>query len=468
VKALGTALCVALLAINGTAAAQGEAIYRDGRTSDGRPLEARRAGGLMMHGAQAACVNCHRRSGFGGYEGRSYIPPITSQALFQPQAPGSGVAAGIGRPAYTQSTLMRALRSGVDPAGRRFEYLMPRYRLSAGEVKSLLGYLRGLSAASSAGVEADKLHFATIVAPGMEPQHSEAMLNTLETCFASQNAGRAPPKGRKRFASSMRFEGHRKWQLHVWELRGAPQTWQAQLAALEAAQPVFAAVGGLGRGTWEPVQAFCEQRGLPCLFPHVDTPPSGDPGYYSLYLSRGVQLEAAVVAQDIAQSHTPVERAVQVLRPDDDGAASAGRSLAEQLAKLGVPIDTVTPESFAPTPQQPVVLWLRERDLQRLPSSPRLYLSAVLAGKPPGPLQASVRIASPYARFPEDAVRADAKLACAALRAAMQDIGEHLHRDFLVERVEAQMERLRSPEPYARLSLGVGQRFASKSGFLLQ
>src|SRR5205085_5224300 len=63
------------------AIAQGRALYLEGRRLDGTPLRATRAGGLLLAGQQAACVNCHRRSAMGGAEGRSYIPPITSDTL---------------------------------------------------------------------------------------------------------------------------------------------------------------------------------------------------------------------------------------------------------------------------------------------------------------------------------------------------------------------------------------------------
>jgi hypothetical protein len=449
-----------LLFFAGAAAAQGEAIYLEGRTAAGAPVQAWRPGGSPLHQEETACVNCHRRSGFGSSEGRSYIPPINSSALFRPASPGTGVAAGKGRPAYTEESLARALRTGVDPAGRRLDYLMPRYKLARDDIRALQTYLRALSSSPSPGVEAGQVHFATIMAPGIEPQ---PMQDALTTCFASQNAGRVPPKGRKRYASSMRFQVRHQWQLHVWTLQGDPQTWRAQLERLEERQPVFAIVGGIGRGTWLPVQAFCETRGVPCLFPHVEAPPATEAGFYSLYLSRGVLLEAALIAGELAA----VKHVVQVRRPDDDAAVSASVALAAELRKSGAAIETVSPEAFTPRADEPAVLWLRERDVERLPPGSPVYLSATLAGKAVEAKRGSARVVSPYVQIPQDAVRADGALACRALRAGMQDIGEHLHRDFLVERIEAQMERLGAPAPYGRLSLGFGQRFAAKSAFVL-
>src|SRR3974390_597860 len=49
----------------------GEAIYLRGRRASGAPVDAIRAGSdLHARGQDAACVNCHQRSGLGSAEGR--------------------------------------------------------------------------------------------------------------------------------------------------------------------------------------------------------------------------------------------------------------------------------------------------------------------------------------------------------------------------------------------------------------
>src|SRR6185369_6743722 len=148
------------------ALANGRAIYLEGKRAGGAAVAADRAGGLGVSGTTAACVNCHRRSGFGGNEGRSYIPPINAGSLFERRAPGTGASAsGTGRPAYTDQSLARAIRDGVDPSGRPLDYLMPRYRLGDNELKSLVAYLRQLSTQPSPGTSAQAVDFATVVAP---------------------------------------------------------------------------------------------------------------------------------------------------------------------------------------------------------------------------------------------------------------------------------------------------------------
>jgi hypothetical protein len=50
----------------------------------------------------------------------------------------------------------------------------------------------------------------------------------------------------------------------------------------------------------------------------------------------------------------------------------------------------------------------------------------------------------------------------------MHDAQEHLGGDYLVERLEANMERTSVTGLYPRLALGIGQRFASKAGYLVR
>jgi hypothetical protein len=482
----------------------GRALYQEGRLNDATPLTARRAGGLQLRGSEAACVNCHRRSGLGSAEGRSYIPPINGASLFSATAPGSGgSASGIGRPAYTLKTLARALRNGVDPVGRPLDYLMPRYHLTDRQIAALADHLRQLSPPPDS--RADTLHFATIVAAGQPLQRRQAVLDVLRACFDEHNSTAVPPSRRIRHSSAMQLDTPPDWQLHVWMLHGAADSWRAQLADYARQQPVFAVVGGLGGGEWTPVHDFCEASALPCLFPHVDVPVVDAAGFYALYLSRGVLLEAALIAHDVGRNDQRPLRVVQLLRSQDDSARAAATALQQQLAVRGVATQTRTldptaalnADSIATAPGEARVLWLRDADLAQLsafdPGTARTYVSATLgdaqAAALPNHWQTNTWVAYPYelpknrrartaqlhawllahAIAPGDeALQADTWQACSALRAGMNQLGNRLQRDYLIERLEVITERSRNLSLYPRLSLGIGQRFASKSGYLLR
>jgi mono/diheme cytochrome c family protein len=486
--------------------ASGRTLYLEGKRGGGAALVAKRAEGFAISGVEAACVSCHRRSGFGGSEGRSYIPPVAAASLFKAMLPGTGASAsGTGRPAYTDSTLATAIRAGIDPSGRRLDYLMPHYELRDAEMKSLIAYLHQLSTQPPVGVEADVLEFATIVAPGVEPESKKAMVDVLNACFTEHNAGPPPERGRRRLGPNMSFSQQRKWKLQVWELEGNAETWAAQLADYARRKPVFATVGGLGGGNWAPVHEFCESDGLPCLLPRVEVPVTGKPGFYALYLSRGVLLEAAIVARHLTDQAQGVKRVIQVLRSEDEAARAGAETLRGTLATRGIETEerrieaagSLDARTFDLAPAEALVLWLRADDLKRLdavnPVAAPVYLSAMLGGLERAPLPAAWKaralMAYPYelpqnreasmAQFyawlhkhglspVHESAQMDAYIACSTLGAGMNEVAEHLHRDYLVERIEVNMGRGRFMGHYPNLTLGAGQRFSSKTGYLVR
>jgi hypothetical protein len=117
-----------------------------------------------------ACANCHRRSGYGTSEGGMLVPPITGNILFnerefkykqlRPQK-----SRPITRSAYTDESLKRAIRDGIDANGRPLDLLMPRYNLSEPELNKLVRYLKSLGKEKVDGVDESTIHMATIISP---------------------------------------------------------------------------------------------------------------------------------------------------------------------------------------------------------------------------------------------------------------------------------------------------------------
>jgi len=190
---------VAILPVTGSLAAAdlqtdlalGERIYRDGILPGGAPLVGSRINGITSYGKDAACENCHRRSGMGGSEGRFLVPPITGPILFSkphylpPARPGREPVKSIplrhiSRAAYDHATLARAVRNGIDSSGRPLSNeLMPLFDLDDNAMKVLDTYLRQLSASAPPGVEEKTLHVATIITPGADEKTKQTILKTL-------------------------------------------------------------------------------------------------------------------------------------------------------------------------------------------------------------------------------------------------------------------------------------------------
>jgi len=284
----------------------GRRIYMEGISASGQPLQEKRTGTDHAGGAIAACETCHRRSGMGSLEGNIVITPINGRFLFatdenrpialvDPRAPKNVTRA---HTPYTDDSFAKALREGLNAEGNPMSPLMPKYDLSDAEVKAVMAYLRQLSSELSPGVGEDTLRFATIVTPGVDPKKSEAMLAMMRTAFLQRNASQENYSGRMRMPIDLIPRTLRNWELSVWELKGEPDTWGAQLAEKYSKEPVFAVISGISNTTWAPVHEFCQREKVPCLLPSVVLTPQ-ESAYYPFYYSRGVALEADVLARHL-------------------------------------------------------------------------------------------------------------------------------------------------------------------------
>jgi hypothetical protein len=500
----------------------GEAIYLKGVLASGAPLTATRTDAEPVTGVQAACVNCHRRSGLGAKEARNNIPPIAGEFLFHPRDGSSAEhplpyipGARLEREPYTDATLARAIREGVDSEGRALSYLMPRYALNDVDMPALIGHLRALDRRKEPGVSSTELHFATIVAPDADPMKRRAMLDVLEQFFKDRNAA---PRGESAqtmstsgstdYVRSM-FKVNRHWNLHVWELTGPPAAWAEQLDRKFAEQPVFAVVSGIAGKTWAPMAAFCERRAVPCLFPNVDQPPAdADENFHTLYFSRGVLLEADLIGAGLksAPDAAGVQRVRLVYRAGGVGEVAA-QALASQIRGRNLTVVTRAISKAAPVEvvadalrdtasTEAMVLWLRPADLialdaVRVAAGP-VYVSGMMGGLDATPLPSGWRERAHMA-YPVDLpelrrvrvdyalswfrirkipivalqVQADTWLACGLLSETIKHMVDAFIPDYLVERLEDTLEHRIITGYYPRLALGPHQRFASKGGYLV-
>jgi hypothetical protein len=508
----------------------GESIYRDGILPSGKPLQGTRelhapGGGLVTRGADAACVNCHLRSGLGSISNdrRVSIPPITSQYLYQPRNMAAtdhdlpyveNVHAD--REPYTDASLARAIREGIDSAGKPLGALMPRFALDDADMAALIAYLKTMNRPQEPGVTDSVLHFATIITPDADPVKRQGMLDVLKQYFADKNAfpfGPAPhmrSSGKGIYSKSL-YMANRRWQLHVWELTGPPDTWDAQLAQYLAKEPVFAVISGLGGSNWAPVHHFCERESLPCLFPNVEVPVVADRDFYSLYFSKGVLLEAGLIAKSIADpdATVPVHSVYQVFRAGDSGESGAralstalsGSAITVRSQALAVPGDAAGPglaEALRKVGKDDVlVIWLRPSDIEALgevPAPPAtVYMSGLMGGLERAPLPAGwrsrvhmaypfdlpdarvVRVDYPLGWFSfrhipvvAEQVQVDTYLACGLLAETLSHSADTFVREYLVERMEELLEHRYLTGYYPRLALAEWQRFASKGGYVVQ
>lgn len=519
---LAAALALLMAAATGHGAtdpiADGRRIYYEGRLASGAPVEAAVSSDTTMQGAGLACVNCHRRSGYGSSESRVVIPPINGAILFSTQRIGlqrdyrDGRLANLERPAYTIATLARALREGVDAEGRPLLPMMPRYRLNDEEVAAVAAYLNTLSNQSAPGIDEETIHFATVITPGTQQSQRQAMAEVFDHFVADKNAGTRNEERRAEhapFQKKWMYSAYRKWVMHTWELHGPEQEWGKQLEHYSRQQPVFALVGGIGDERWQAVHEFCEAEQIPCLFPHLTTPPRQRPGdFYSVYFSSGLRLEAQTLVADL--SDTKGETLLQ-LRRGGSAEQAAGEVKRLMSTYRGTEVDeVVVGDSTRLTPRfidlmlelkrpEILVLWLKQADsalLDEIAASPhaprRIYLSATLfpeaATLTGHALAPKIRLLHPYLlpdqqqktlRFrswarqagitlTEPRLQADAYFAVTLAGEALMHIRNNYSREYFLERIEHMTDSMLTTSFYPRLELAPGQRYAAKGAYVWQ
>jgi len=386
---------------------------------------------------------------------------------------------------------------------------MPRYDLADDELKPLLAYLKTLSVQPSPGVSDDEIHFSTVIQPGVDAAKRSAMLNVLNGFLHDKNAGTRSEELRKQAGTERMYRSYRKWVLHVWELTGPAAGWEKQLDAYSAAQPVFAMIGGLGTVSWKPIHEFSERAGIPCIFPEISLPVI-DGGYYTVYLSKGVFLEAEALAKYLADKgkQGPV---MQVYRRDDATSVAAAQSFQRALsAKTGIQAqDHILEAAQGAANWQPLtgqktaatlVLWLTAQDIRDAEKpiaaesqAQNIFLSSTLLDGKQQNL-ASLGDERVHVIYPQDLpLKRDARLlrikswlhnkgiASSEEKVLMDtyfavsltaDVVGHMldvySRDFFLERIEHMTGNTVTPSLYPHISLGPDQRFASKGSYIVK
>ena len=493
----------------------GQRIYREGILPSGVPLRGLARPSVIRTGADAACVACHRRSGYGMTEGNVVTRPITGQALFQTQsvvAANPRIAHQLGqpvRPPYDEQTLVRAIRDGVNVTGRPLGDGMPRYALGDEDIKPLLAYLKSLSTQPEPGVTDADIHLATVIQPGVSAKKKTAMLDVLTFFLNDKNAGTRWDEQRRQ-AGIMRMQrAYRKWNLHVWELTGSPETWDAQLLEYYRRQPVFAIVGGLGEADWSPIHEFSERFRVPCIFPQTGLPGRAGSRFYTLYLSRGILLEADVLARYLADRLEP-QKVIQVFRHNAPGEAAARqfravlpsseKRLTDRVINGAINADFWR-QLAAEAEGAALVLWLDAADLDgagpllatRQPAS-TIFLSSILldglAAATPLAAAGSATLLvypwdSPNARdkaqsrtnawlqrkgiaATDDPVFTNTFFAVNIVGDVLSHILDSFSREYFIERIEHAVQQSLVASSFPHVSLGPDQRFAAKGSYVVR
>ena len=504
----------------------GEVMYQQGKLPSGELMQAVVKGDVPVDGAMFTCVSCHLRSGFGSNEGTVRTPPIDGSRLNSPiskfkRIPRKGLPEGamaddIFRPAYTDETLAAVLRTGVDPAGRKINDIMPLYLLSDRDAAIMVYYLKNLSTGMQPGVTDTTLRFATVITDEVTKEDREAMLAPLQSYISNWRISRNMERMTRSeaYRSEGSSQGLRTMSLAVWDLKGPADSWRSQLEAYYKKEPVFALLAGISTGDWTPIHRFCEDHEIPSIFPMTDLPALSDTDWYTLYLSRGLSQEGQGAARYLnAQSDLAGDLTyVQIYRKDRHGLALS-RAFQETWQALGhaAPVNIALEENAAVDASlwkqvktkhgRPVVLlWMKASDpsllnaLTRKDTQPaKVFVSSTLLGQQlyslPDGARSSVYITYPYT-LPQDVqqtqsasvptpqgslppspvpdIKSRMQHVFSAISGPLSRLRSYVYRDYFLELLETTPERIPVQTAFPRLSYGPGQRYASKGCYIVQ
>jgi hypothetical protein len=513
----------------------GEQIYNQGIDSSGEPLQGRTEGDIEFKDAHFNCAQCHRRSGYGSSEGGNYVLPVTGDSLFNPRNFDRAdlfkklfkesqsklfwarMRSSYQRPAYTDESLARAIREGIDPSGRKLSPLMPRYQISDQDMAGLTDYLKSLSSHNDPGVDESSIYFATVVSKNANTGDKNAMLSTIAKYVEWLNLETRGNQDHPNFSPSYRSDfakAFRIWNHEVWELSDNPAEWPKELAAYYQKKPVFALIGGMAEGSWAPIHEFCEKYKVPCLFPLTQTPPVAQPGHYSVYFNQGLLLEAKAIAKYLLKEKRSDPAApIAVFHSDDVEGSDPAKVFTQALnADKTFAVESISVKDMENFRAEwakfveghprigTIVVWpgklkdailnelavqsqkieriflpseLLQADLTSLPKEimPKFYFSypyELPTAYHPHTFRIRAWMNTRKLEISNPRIQFNTYYALNLLQYSLEHVVDHFSRDYLLEYIEHEAENALNPGTFPRLSLGPEQRFASKGAYLVQ
>lgn len=494
----------------------GKNIYLYGKLPSGKDLVATTVADVVLRGKKAACTNCHKRSGLGSNEGTTIAPPIIGEILFSAKkikahrlksATPTSVSA-LDRPAYSRETLMHTLTTGIDARGKQLQFLMPRYALTNTDFNNLYAYLGTLSTSDKA-VTDKILYIATVIDSRVRQNKQDIVTGTLKKYVSELNAQTRHETKRARYApiqKEWQYQSYRKIKLHIWKLTGTPDTWIEQLNKYYSSTPVFALTSGISNDTWSEVDRFCNAKEIACILPNTRVPGLTKNNFYTLYYSTGPYNDAYVLAEYLKQN----KQHTNILQISDQYSYSkiAQKIISEEMSLSGAQnlalekIETNT-ESIDKHIAKPssIIIWtegisdaLITQLLSNKTKIASIYIPYFLALDPTSRKKLSKLNSDIFTSYPyvnpakerittirpwawansrkidtsDKAILSNTFTAIVLLNDAIKHVRSNFNQAYIIETLEHMLDNSIVTGIYPKLSLGPGQRYASKGGSIMK
>ena len=297
---------------------RGKAFYLRGESSSGQEITAL-MGELEVPATTLTCGGCHGAHGEGKTEGGVTAGNLTWSDLTKPY--GHAHESGRKHPAFSETSFVRTVTAGVDPAGNKLFLAMPTYRMPLQDMSDLLAYLKHIETDFDPGVSETSIVIGTLL-PDKNALTglAQAMEDVLQAYFAEVNSSGGIY--------------NRKIELRL--MYGDTTSILPNMKHLIDDEQVFAIVSGLTAGAEEDVATLSKDREVPFIGPSALLPQRGLPlNRYVFYLLPGLKEQAMTLVSFAAKKADPKKSRVAIICPDTAFSRQIAKSIEDQGKKLG-------------------------------------------------------------------------------------------------------------------------------------
>ena len=304
---------------------RGKAFYLRGESASGQEITAL-MGEVDVPASTLPCAGCHGNRGEGKTEGGVTAGNMRWSHLTKPY--GHTDEGGRKHPAFTEASFVRAMTSGLDPAGNKLAVAMPTYRLPQEDMANLLAYLKRIETDTDPGVTDTNIVLGTVLPEKAALSGlAQSMGDVLQAYFAEINAHGGIY--------------NRKIELRL--MYGDSKATVANVKHLIDDDQVFAIVSGLTAGAEDGVAVLTQEKEIPFVGPSTLLPQRGLPlNRYIFYLLPGLNEQARALATFASKKTDAVNSHVAIVSPDIEFNRNIAASIAEQAKKLRFKSATTT------------------------------------------------------------------------------------------------------------------------------
>ena len=304
---------------------KGKAFYLRGESASGREITAM-MGEVDVPATTLTCAGCHGNRGEGRTEGGVTAGNMSWVYLTKPYGHTDEGARKHG--AFTETSFVRSLTAGVDPAGNKFAVAMPTYRMPQEDMANLIAYLKRIETDTDPGLTDNTIVLGTVL-PEKTSLHglAQSMGGVLQAYFAEIN--------------SRGGIYNRKIELRL--VYGDSKATVTNAKRLLDQDEVFAMVSGLTAGAEDGIAALTQEKEVPFVGPSTLLPQRGLPlNRYVFYLLPGLKEQARALVL-FASKHTDLSKSrAAIVAPDLEFNRSVAATVEEQTKKSRLSLVTTT------------------------------------------------------------------------------------------------------------------------------